>query len=71
MKNERFAHVTPNPGAYLMDPDDRFAPLPAEGKRVRMSPYWDHIEIDGTAATFAHEGAAVAPTPKPSREVKS
>lgn len=71
MKNERFAHVTPKPGQHVMDPDEGFRALPKEGKRVRMSPYWDHLVADGTAADFVIEGETPAAVIKPSREVKS
>lgn len=62
MKSERFIFIVPNPGECVMDPDERFARVPPEGKRVRASTFWAQIIADGAAVERA-EATPIEPKP--------
>lgn len=65
MKRECFEYLVPREGQCVPVPEDRFAPMPAEGLRVRMSPYWDHLVSVGAVSVAAEPSASTEPAPAP------
>lgn len=61
-----YIKVVPTDGMKVLHPDT-LQPLPVEGKRVRMAPYWERMERQG-AVSFEMIKDEKAEAPKP--EVK-
>ena len=63
--SDRFEFLIPVAGAHLPMPEDGFKPLPAAGRRVRMTPYWDHIVLTDKSAVIGVKPSKKLPEPEP------